>query len=105
ERCGFFFYLDWTLSPIVPRPDEAFVPPETQVEIARLAGRYRLVACVTGRAGADARRILAVDGVVYVGEHGLELEPAAEAWREPLERFLETVHWPDSATGNKVLTA
>jgi trehalose 6-phosphate phosphatase len=105
ERAGLFFDLDGTLSPIVARPDEASVPDETRAEIERLAARYRLVACVSGRAGADAQRILGVDGVTYVGEHGLELEPEAERWREPLALFLTTVSWPHEDTENKGLTA
>jgi trehalose 6-phosphate phosphatase len=105
ERTGLFFDLDGTLSPIVARPEDAFVPDETRTEIARLAARYRLVACVTGRAGSDARRILGVDAVTYVGEHGLELEPEAERWREPLTLFLTTVDWPLADTENKGLTA
>jgi len=35
---------------------------------------------VPGRTGADARRVVGVEGLVYVGEHGLELEPQAEEW-------------------------
>jgi trehalose 6-phosphate phosphatase len=105
ERAALFFDLDGTLAPIVARPEDASVPDETRAEVERLADRYRLVACVTGRAGADARRILAVDGVTYVGEHGLELEPVAERWRDPLALFLANVSWPDAETENKGLTA
>src|SRR4051794_10896711 len=105
ERTGLFFDLDGTLSPIVARPEDSFVPAETHWEIERLAARYRLVACITGRAGAAARRILGVDGVTYVGEHGLELEPAAEKWRAPLALFLTSVSWPEADVENKGLTA
>jgi trehalose 6-phosphate phosphatase len=105
ERTGLFFDLDGTLSPIVARPDDSYVPDETRAEIERLVARYRLVACVTGRAGSAARRILAVDGVAYVGDHGLELEPAAEKWRAPLALFLTTVSWPEADIENKGLTA
>jgi trehalose 6-phosphate phosphatase len=104
-RTGLFFDLDGTLSPIVARPEDSFVPEETRAEIERLAARYRLVACVTGRAGSAARRILDVDGVAYVGEHGLDLEPAAEKWRAPLALFLTTVSWPEADIENKGLTA
>jgi trehalose 6-phosphate phosphatase len=105
ERAALFFDLDGTLSPIVARPEDAFVPAETRAEIERLASRYALVACVTGRAGNDARRILGVESVTYVGEHGLELEPGAERWRDPLALFLAGVSWPDEDTENKGLTA
>ena len=86
--------IDGTLAPIVPRPDEARVPPETRSEVGRLVGRYGLVACVSGRTGEDARRMVGVEGAVYVGAHGLELEPEAQRWRERLGSFADTVDWP-----------
>jgi trehalose 6-phosphate phosphatase len=86
--------VDGTLAPIVARPEQAQVPAETRDEVARLAGRYALVACVSGRTGDDARRMVGVDGVVYVGSHGLELEPEARRWRERLRSFADTVDWP-----------
>jgi trehalose 6-phosphate phosphatase len=93
-RAALFLDIDGVLAPIVPQPEDARVPPETRAELARLAGRYALVACVTGRVGEDARRLVSVDGVTVVGEHGLELVPEAEAWVEPLARFGEAAPWP-----------
>ena len=93
-RAGLFLDVDGTLSPIVPRPEDAYVPAETQAELRRLVSAYALVACVSGRSGDDARRLVGVDGIVYVGEHGLELEPDAEAWAERLRSFTDAVDWP-----------
>jgi trehalose 6-phosphate phosphatase len=47
--------------------------------------RYALVACISGRRALDARRIVGVDSIAYVGNHGLELlEPGArEAVADP----------------------
>jgi trehalose 6-phosphate phosphatase len=94
-RAAIFLDVDGTLSPIVPRPEQAFVPKETQTELRRLVSRYPLVACVSGRMGEDARRLVGVEGIVYVGEHGLELEPEAEAWAARLDAFAATAGWPD----------
>jgi trehalose 6-phosphate phosphatase len=85
--------VDGTLAPIVARPDLAAVPEETRAELRRLASRYALVACISGRTGADARRLVGVDGIFYVGVHGLELAPDADAWRAPL-RELAAFEWP-----------
>jgi trehalose 6-phosphate phosphatase len=93
-RAAILLDVDGTLAPIVPRPEQARVPAETQAELARLTARYALVACVSGRQGADARRLVGVEGVVYVGLHGLELEPEAERYRDAIHRFAETVDWP-----------
>jgi trehalose-phosphatase len=94
HRAGLLLDVDGVLAPIVPRPEDARVPWETRAELARLAGRYALVACVTGRVGDDARRIVSVDGVEVVGEHGLELVPESEEWVERLAAFAEQAPWP-----------
>jgi trehalose 6-phosphate phosphatase len=85
--------VDGTLAPIVARPELAEVPAETRAEVARLAERYALVGCISGRSGEEARRLVGVEGVVYVGVHGLELAPEAERWRETLRPFAQ-LEWP-----------
>ena len=95
--------VDGTLAPIVARPELARVPDETRAELRRLVGRYALVACVSGRTGEDARKIVGVDGPVYVGVHGLELSPEAERWRGPLHEFAESVDWPAEDKGLAVV--
>ena len=87
--------VDGVLAPIVARPADATVPEETRVELRRLHQRYALVACVSGRPGTDAARVVGVEELVYVGEHGLELEPQAQEWRERLHTLAATVDWDD----------
>ncbi len=86
--------VDGTLAPIVERAEDARVPDETREEVARLAGRYALVACVSGRPGAEVERMLSVQGVAIVGEHGLELAPEAQRWAETIAAFASGVDWP-----------
>ncbi len=100
---GLFLDFDGVLAPIVPRREDAEIPPETRSELARLVGRYALVAVVSGRAGDDVCDRLGVDGVVCVGTHGLELEPEAERWRKPLTAFAAAVPWPPHAVELKGL--
>ena len=90
-----FLDVDGVLAPIVERPEEARVPAETQAELHRLAARYGLVACVTGRTGEFARSIVGVDGIRYVGQHGLELEPRASRFADRIHAFAHGVGWPD----------
>ena len=94
QRAAILLDVDGVLAPIVLRPEDSFVPDETRAELERLAARYALVACVSGRTSADAERIVAVPELVYVGSHGLELAPEAERWRGRLHEFGGSVDWP-----------
>jgi trehalose 6-phosphate phosphatase len=94
DETGLFLDFDGVLAPIVNRPDDAYPPEETRAELRRLAGRYTLTAIVSGRDGGDVRARVAVDGLVYVGSHGLELNPEAEHWRQRLADFASTTPWP-----------
>jgi trehalose 6-phosphate phosphatase len=70
--------IDGTLAPIVPDPEDAAVPEETREVLRRLADRYALVACVTGRRALEARWIVGLEELTYSGNHGLEiLRPGA----------------------------
>jgi trehalose 6-phosphate phosphatase len=102
ERAAILLDVDGTLAPIVARPEDARVPPEAQAELERLAARYALVACVSGRASADAAATVGVEGLVYVGTHGLELEPEAERWAAALHEFAAGVAWPAEDKGLSV---
>jgi trehalose 6-phosphate phosphatase len=94
ERAALLLDVDGTLAPIVPRPEDAAVPPGTRAELERLRGRYALVACISGRPGEEAERIVGVPGLRYVGEHGLELDPAADEWAAAVAAFADSVPWP-----------
>jgi trehalose 6-phosphate phosphatase len=94
SESAIFLDMDGVLAPIVERPDDAAVPEETRTELRRLVARYALVAVVTGRDGADARGRVGVDGIVYVGSHGLELNPAAASWARRIHDFASSVAWP-----------
>jgi trehalose 6-phosphate phosphatase len=94
ERSALVLDVDGTLAPIAPRPELAAVPDETRAELERLAGRYLLVACVSGRAGEDARRLVGVDAIEVVGNHGLELDPRAHELTAEVARFRDAVGIP-----------
>jgi trehalose 6-phosphate phosphatase len=97
DVAGVLCDVDGTLAPIVPRAEDAQVPQATSRLLGRLARRYALVACVSGRAAQDARRIVGVGGISYVGAHGAELLapsagepdvlPAFASWRDQVHRF------------------
>jgi trehalose 6-phosphate phosphatase len=81
-RAALFFDVDGTLAPIVQRAQDAQVPKETSLLLARLSRRYASVACISGRSAADVRRLVGVGGIAYAGSHGAELlEPGETAPR------------------------
>ncbi|MBV8065708.1 MAG: trehalose-phosphatase [Actinobacteria bacterium] len=96
QAAGLFLDFDGVLAPIVDRPGDAAAPPETRVELERLADRYALVAVVSGRSGEDVALRIGVEPIVVVGSHGLELDPAAEEWRDRVEALARAAGWPDT---------
>ena len=59
---------------------------------------------MSGRAGDDVRERVGVDGVVYVGSHGLELDRQAERWRQQIVEFAGATAWPPSEVELKGLS-
>jgi len=72
-RAAILTDVDGTLAPIVPRPEEAAVPPRASEALRRLSERYGLVGCVSGRRAEEAQRLVGVENIAYAGNHGLEL--------------------------------
>ncbi|MGC9517788.1 MAG: trehalose-phosphatase [Methanomicrobiales archaeon] len=75
--------IDGTISKIAPTPDSAFVDPLIRKFLFKLVGKFKLVAAVSGRCVEDARQMLAIDGILYVGNHGLEYLKDGERYIEP----------------------
>ena len=62
------------------------MPGVTSELLARIAERYGLVACISGRPALDARDMVGVDSIAYVGNHGLErLAPGSKQVEFALE--------------------
>ncbi len=93
REAALFCDIDGTVSPIVGRPQDAFVPDRTLDVLGRLIEYLGLVAFVTGRAVEDGRGLVGLDGAAYVGTHGIELIDAEGAVHtEPqAERYLDQV--------------
>jgi trehalose 6-phosphate phosphatase len=77
---GLLTDLDGTLAPIVSDPMAARPLPAAVDALRALRSRLAVVAVLTGRAAADARRMLGGDEFLVIGNHGLEwLEPGSAA--------------------------
>ena len=82
ERTAILLDVDGVLAPIVDVPVDARCRRPTRVELRRLHRRYALVACISGPAPTLAGWS-GLDELVYVGEHGLELDPPHASLERP----------------------
>lgn len=72
-----FLFLDYdgTLAPIAEAPGRAVMPAGIKNALNKLAdGKRCKVAVISGRSLADVKRIVGVRGLVYAGNHGLEIQ-------------------------------
>ncbi|HSJ18668.1 MAG TPA: trehalose-phosphatase [Solirubrobacterales bacterium] len=82
ESSAVFCDIDGTLAPIVERASDAAVPAEARSVLRALAQRYAMVGCLSGRAAVDARRLVGVEELTYIGNHGFERLLPGEAESE-----------------------
>ena len=97
RESAIFCDIDGTLAPIVQRAEDAKVSDATSRLLGAIARRYGLVACVSGRSAAEARRLVGVGGITYAGTHGVELlrpgssrpelDPEVAGWADRVRRF------------------
>jgi trehalose 6-phosphate phosphatase len=96
-RSAVLLDVDGTLAPIVRHADDATVPEAVRGLLIGVAKRYGVVACVSGRRASDARRIVSIGSIAYVGAHGGELlrpgtvqpevDRALEEWTHRVQDF------------------
>jgi trehalose-phosphatase len=93
--------VDGTLAPIVAHPALARVPDATRRVIASLVTKPGvIVILVSGRAAHDARRVVGVERVWTVGNHGAEViapngdttvDPMVSRYAAPMARTAQTL--------------
>jgi trehalose 6-phosphate phosphatase len=104
-RAAVLLDVDGTLAPIVRHADDAAVPEATRTLLIQIARRYGCVACVSGRRASNARQIVSLGTIAYVGNHGAEiLKPGrtqvdvdreAGAWQRRVHQFAEAAYGED----------
>jgi trehalose 6-phosphate synthase len=84
SRLALLLDFDGTLAPIVSNPEEASLPDPVRGTLERLVAIPEiLVTVVSGRALDDIRRRVAIDGIVFAGNHGLEIAGPRWTWIHP----------------------
>ena len=101
--------IDGTLAPIVDRAADAHVPESTRQLLIAVADAYGLVACVSGRRASEARAMVSIGTITYLGSHGVELlrsgwtearlDPEVAEWVRRIQSF---GHEADTADTRKL---
>ena len=77
--------FDGTLTPIVDRPESTVLSEEAIRLLRKLAKNRRYtVGIVSGRALTDLKGKLDIEGVIYAGNHGLEIEGFGSDFLDPV---------------------
>ncbi len=105
SRAAILLDIDGTLSPIVRNASDAHVPEATRQTLIQVARRFRAVACVSGRQASDARAMVSIGTITYLGSHGAELlrpgwteavlERDVEDWARRIHEFGREADTPD----------
>ena len=85
-----FLDYDGTLTPIVPRPEDAKLAPSMRETVCALASRC-LVGIVSGRDLDDVRSMVALENVVYAGDHGFNILTPENGRFSPAEKHLPLI--------------
>jgi len=75
--------IDGTISKIVLDPDEAVITQIMKNILRKLVNKFQIVGVITGRNVRNAKEMLEVDGLLYIGSHGLEYMKDDEIYIEP----------------------
>lgn len=69
-----FIALDYdgTMTPIVNRPEDAVIPPETKETVEKLSKLCTLVV-ISGRDLKDVQNLVGLESLVYAGSHGFDI--------------------------------
>jgi len=82
---GLITDVDGTISPTAPTPQQAKVSSLCHHYLSILCSRLALVAAISGRPAVEVKNMINIDGMVYIGNHGLE------RWAENHSEFTKDV--------------
>jgi trehalose 6-phosphate phosphatase len=105
SRAAILLDIDGTLAPIVQHAVDARIHETTRRLLIEISRRYGVVACVSGRPASEARAMVSIGTITYLGSHGAELlkaggteavlDPALEDWAGRIGEFAREADSPD----------
>lgn len=95
--------VDGTISEIAPTPEEAIVTDLMRDLLSQLNEKFELVGVISGRPLSNVSEMVGVDGILYVGNHGLEYlkngekitDPDAEKYRSKMQELCKELETKD----------
>ena len=85
EKISVFLDYDGTLVPFVPNPAEAQLDERARETLARISSKRRVaVTIISGRSLADIHARINLEGLIYAGNHGLEICSGGMQFIEPM---------------------
>ena len=69
---GLITDIDGTISPTAPTPQQAEVTPLCRHYLSIFCKRLALVVGISGRPAKEVKEMVRIDGMVYIGNHGME---------------------------------
>jgi trehalose 6-phosphate phosphatase len=76
--------FDGTLTPIVEKPEDAILPDTTRNMLQMLLRQKVTIGIISGRALADLKEKVSLPGIIYAGNHGLEIDGPGLFYINPL---------------------
>ena len=93
--------IDGTISEIAPTPEKALVTTVMRNMLVKLKEKFSMVVVISGRSALNAREMVGVDGLLYVGNHGMEFLKDGELSRHPdVKKYIPVI----KKTGQKLKT-
>jgi trehalose 6-phosphate phosphatase len=86
EPAGLITDIDGTISEIALTPGDARVEDSARAALRKLTSQLALVAIVTGRSATAGSEIVGIEGLTYIGNHGMERVKGTTRWDHPIAR-------------------
>jgi len=86
EPAGLITDIDGTISEIALTPGDARVEDSARAALRKLTSQLALVAIVTGRSATAGSELVGIEGLTYIGNHGMERVKGTTRWDHPIAR-------------------
>lgn len=89
-----FFDYDGTLSPIAEKPELALLPQDIKSKLVTISHNPRCqLAIISGRQLEDLKQKVDIEGIMYSGNHGLEIDTPAIEYEKPVsDQYIQTLN-------------